>query len=150
MAQVQDKARAWLAALAQGVGSLDTRAQAAVMARPGRLCGRELQDLFERRLGRAPAGVEELVEAWNGLRRERGLGGGFELKGRVVEAAFAECGCPLVRSGITELSPAHCLCGRAMIEAVFSRAAGRPVGVEQKQAIGRGDDACRLVIRLGK
>jgi len=58
-----------------------------------------------------------------------------------------ECGCPLVRAGLVELSPTLCLCSRGWVQAVFEAALAKPVEVELEQAIGRGDPACRFVVK---
>lgn len=43
---------------------------------------------------------------------------------------------------------AFCNCSRGWVKTVFGTVSGRPVEVELKQAIGRGDPVCEFVVRF--
>ncbi len=64
-----------------------------------------------------------------------------------ITCVCENCGCPLVREGLVTLSPIFCNCSRGYVKAVFEVILGRPVIVDLKQAIGRGDEICRYVVK---
>jgi len=65
-----------------------------------------------------------------------------------IVSVCERCGCPLVREGLVELSPAFCACSTGFVRALFERALGRQVLVRLEQAIGRGDPVCRFSVRI--
>ena len=74
--------------------------------------------------------------------------GSWVRDGDTVTSVCEKCGCPLVRAGLVKLSPTFCNCSRGWIKAVFETVSGRPVEVELKQAISRGDPVCEFVVHL--
>lgn len=73
--------------------------------------------------------------------------GAWRREGSAIVSVCERCGCPLVREGLIELSPAFCECSSGFVKALFETALARPVSVSLEQAIGRGDPVCRFVVR---
>lgn len=145
-----NKNRSWIASLHESIGKLDENKKASIMEPAGKACAVDLLLLCERALGKKVSSVEDLVAGWNMVRDKRGLKGGWEFEADGIRGVFGECGCPLVRSGLMELHPVQCYCSQGMMKSVFAEAGQKPVIVEMKRSIGRGDDACEFVIRLTK
>jgi hypothetical protein len=114
------------------------------MGQTGKGCAEDILALCEKELGREIFSIEDLIRGWNKLRSNRNLHGGWMLEGNTVKGVFAECGCPLVRSGLVQLHPARCYCSQNMMETIFSKVARKKVAVEIRQAIGRGDGVCEF------
>jgi predicted hydrocarbon binding protein len=57
-----------------------------------------------------------------------------------------KCECPLVLTEIVKLSPTFCYCSRGFVKSVFEEILGKPVNVELKKAIGRGDRICHFLV----
>ncbi len=142
------KNRTWIARLHESIDRLDPNLKLAVMKPAGVACASDLMSLIEKYTGKRPRSIEELVNGWNIVRDKRGLKGGWKLEGGTVRGVFNECGCPLVRSGLIELHPVQCYCSQGLMETIFSEAAGKPVEVQIRRSIGRGDDVCDFLIKL--
>ncbi len=136
-----------IAALYEGIGSLDEGAQRKAMQSAGVQCANGLLPLCEERLGRKIETIEELIAGWNKLRESRNLGGRWEFTGDAVRGIFPECGCPLVRSGLLQLHPVHCLCSKTMMETIFVLVSRKTINVEIRRSICRGDYLCEYLIR---
>lgn len=142
------KNRSWIAHLHKGIDQLGERRKAAVMMPAGMACASDLILLCEEHLGSKVETIEDLVAGWNMVREEGGLTGKWHMKGHTVMAIFAECGCPLVRTGLIELHPVQCYCSQGLMETIFSHVTKRAVGVEIRRTIGRSDDVCEFVITI--
>jgi predicted hydrocarbon binding protein len=142
------KNKSWIALLHKSIGGLDKKQQAAIMKPCGQGCAEDLLSLCEKFLGRKVNSLEDLIAGWNMVRDKRGLTGRWEFEPHAVRGIFRECGCPLVRSGLIELHPVQCYCSQGMMETIFSEVARKPVEVEIKQTIGRGDDVCHFLVKL--
>ncbi len=109
-------------------------------------CANSLLPLCEKHLGRKIETIEELAAGWNKLRDSRNLSGRWTFTGDAVIGMFLGCGCPLVRSGLLELHPVHCLCSKTMMETIFALVSRKTVEVEIKRSICRGDYLCEYLI----
>jgi hypothetical protein len=145
---VLQKNRRWLQALEQALAVLPAEAQAGLMSGPGRACAEDVWTLCQACLGRPLENLADLMAGWNLLRQRLGLTDQWEPARGGWHGVFGECGCPLVRSGLTALTPARCHCTQAMMEAIFARAAGRPVRVKLVRTIARGDDVCEFLVEV--
>lgn len=143
-----DKNKSWISLLHKSISGLDEKQQASIMKPCGQGCASDILSLCEKSLGRKVNSLEDLVAGWNMIRDRRGLTGRWEFERNAVRGIFKECGCPLVRSGLIDLHPVQCFCSQGMMETLFSEAAGRPIDVELKQTIGRGDDVCHIFVKL--
>jgi predicted hydrocarbon binding protein len=143
-----NKNKSWISLLLKSISKLDEKRQAAIMKPCGQGCASDMLALCEKFLGKKVNSIEDLIIGWNMVRDKRGLIGRWEYEPNAVRGIFKECGCPLVRSGLIELHPVQCYCSQGMMEAIFSEAAHKPVEVEIKQTIGRGDAACHFFVKL--
>lgn len=143
-----NKNKSWTTLLHQSVNRLDQTLQAAIMKPCGEGCATDILSLCEKCLGKKVDSLEDLITGWNMIREKRGLTGKWEFETQAVRGIFKECGCPLVTSGLIELHPVQCWCSQGMMETIFSRVAKKPIEVEVKQTIGRGDKACHFLVKL--
>ena len=143
-----DKNRKWVANLHESIDSLSKEQKSSIMKQAGSNCADDLFRRCESLLGRQINSIKDLIRGWNILRNSRNLKGKWAFEDNLVHGIFYECGCPLVRSGMIELHSIQCLCSKGMMEIIFSKVAKRSVKVELKQAIGRGDCACELLVTI--
>ena len=143
------KNRSWVALLHKSISGLDERQQAALMKPCGEGCAEDVLALAKRFLGRDVQTIEDLVAGWNMIRENSGLRGRWELGPGEIRGVFKECGCPLVRTGLIELHRTQCYCSQGMMETIFSKVAKRPIEVEMRETIGKGDTVCHFVVKLG-
>ena len=143
-----EKNQRWIEALEQGIDALDEDIRATIMKPAGESCASDIRILCEKYLGRRIYSLDDLIAGWNKLRENRGLNGRWEITENHVRGVFEECGCPLIASGLVKLHPTHCYCSQAMMHSIFEEVTGKPVDVEIKQSIGRGDDVCDFLISI--
>lgn len=143
-----NKNRSWIAHLHKGIDQMDERTKAAIMRPAGISCASDLLYLCEEYLEKKIESIEHLVTGWNIVRERRHLTGKWVLEGNSITGVFGECGCPLVRSGLIELHPVQCYCSQGLMETIFSQVSDRPVHVEIKRSIGRGDEVCEFSVKL--
>lgn len=142
------KNKSWISHLHKSISGLDVQQQALLMKPCGNDCAEDILLLCKKNLGRKIASLEDLITGWNMRREQRGLTGKWEFEQNTIRGIFKECSCPLVSSGLIDLHPVQCYCSQGMIESIFSTVAGRPVEVEVKQTIGRGDDVCHFLVKV--
>ena len=142
--------RRWTEALMTGLdAAVDDRTRIRLMENCGHACAlhhRDIERVQEVRHG--VEGIDELLDSLNQL--EDFWCGAWTRDGDIIHSACEKCGCPLVRAGWVELSPAICDCSRGWVKGVFEAALERPVRVELKQAIGRGDRVCEFIVRFDR
>lgn len=140
--------RKWLEALVTGLDAeLDEKTRAQVMEHCGQACAVHFGSVEKAQaIKHGAKGIGDLLDKLN---QQEGLWCGRWVKdGDTIYSICEECGCPLVRVGLVELSPTFCNCSRGWVKAVFETALGRPVEVELEQAIGRGDQVCEFIVRF--
>lgn len=143
------KNRSWVSLLHKSIAGLDEQQQAAIMQPCGQRCAEDIPGLCEKILGRKVESLDDLVAGWNMIREQRGLTGKWEFEQNAVRGVFKECRCPLVSSGLIELHRTQCYRSQGMMETIFASVPRRPVDVEIRQTIGRGDEACYFLVKLG-
>ena len=143
-----NKNKSWISLLHKSISGLDKDQQTTVMKPCGQGCASDILALCEKFLGKKVHSLEDLITGWNMIREKRGLTGMWEFEPNAIRGIFKECGCPLVRSGLIELHPVQCYCSQGMMETIFSEVAHRPIEVEIKQTIGRGDKVCHFLVKL--
>jgi predicted hydrocarbon binding protein len=137
----------WLETLMAGLeAAVDERTRAKVMESCGRACAHHHGDMEKARAIKGSA--QEIGERLAKLNRQVLWCGSWVRDGETITSVCEECGCPLVRAGLVELSPTFCNCSRGWVKAVFETIWGRPVEVELKQAIGQGDPVCEFTVRF--
>jgi predicted hydrocarbon binding protein len=143
------KNKNWITLLHKSIATLDEQQQAEIMKPCGHGCAEDLLALSEKFLERKVESLQDLILGWNMIREKTGLAGKWEVEPQgKIRGIFKECGCPLVSSGLIELNRVQCYCTQGMMETIFSTVARRPVEVEIKQTIGRGDDVCHFLVKL--
>lgn len=71
------------------------------------------------------------------------------LTGNQLEVAYGErCECPLVGPTPERLSDTWCECARGYMTAMMSGRLGRPVQIDLVEAVKRGGQRCRWVVRV--
>jgi hypothetical protein len=143
-----NKNKSWISLLHKSISGLDENQRAAIMKPCGQGCAADILALCERFLGKKVNSLEDLITGWNMIRDQRGLTGRWEFEPNAIRGIFKECGCPLVKSGLIELHPVQCYCSQGMMETIFSEVARKPIEVEIKQTIGRGDKVCHFLVKL--
>jgi hypothetical protein len=139
--------REWVKTLLAGLeNEADPGTRAKLLAACGQACALHHGDLEEaKRLRGLSGGIDELLVELN---RQMGWCGEWRQEGDTIISICNECGCPLVREGLIELSPIFCECSRGFVQALFETVLEKPVIVELKQAIGRGDPVCRFEVSV--
>jgi predicted hydrocarbon binding protein len=142
--------RKWVETLMSTLEILvDEDTRAGLMESCGRVCALHYGSIEQARAIKHSA--KEMDELLYKLNQQEGLWcGKWERDGDIIYSVCKECGCPLVRAGLVKLSPTFCNCSRGWVKAVFEAVLGRPVEVELEQAIGRGDQVCRFLVRPGR
>lgn|SRR5574341_956114 len=143
-----NKNKSWISLLHKSISGLDENRQAAIMKPCGQGCASDILSFCEKFLGKKVNSLEDLITGWNAMRDKRGLTGRWEFEPNAIRGIFRECGCPLVRSGLIELHPVQCYCSQGMMETIFSELAHKPIEVEIKQTIGRGNNVCHFLVKL--
>lgn len=140
--------RTWIEGLVAGLDAeTDEWTRAQVMKHCGRACALYHGDLEKARaIQHSARDVDEFLDTLN--QQKDFWCGRWTRDGDTITSVCAECGCPLVRAGLVKRSPTFCDCSRGWVEVVFEAALARPVDVELKRAIGRGDPVCEFVVHL--
>jgi predicted hydrocarbon binding protein len=136
----------WIATLIEGLDAeVDDNIREKLMNNCGRACAIHHGSIeMVKEIQRQTKEIDELL---NELNQQKDFWcGAWERDGDTIYSICEECGCPLIREGLVELSPAFCQCSRGWVKAVFEIAIGKPVKVELEQAIGRGDKVCKFIV----
>ena len=138
-----------LNAILDGLSHLDEETRDTLLRRCGEACAKEpmwgpASDIAER-MSREEEDLDKLIERVN---KEVSWCGEWIRSGDHISATCSVCGCPLVRHGIVRNTEVFCGCSKGWVEAIYSTALKRPVTAKLEQAIGRGDEACRFVVRV--
>jgi len=88
-------------------------------------------------------GEEEIIARAN---REILWCGPWIRKGNTIQSTCAECGCPLVKNNVVDLTGTFCLCSRGWVKSIFETLLEKPVSVELEKSIGLGDEVCKFVV----
>jgi predicted hydrocarbon binding protein len=67
-------------------------------------------------------------------------------EGNQVSLVYDKCFCPLVGDLKEPLPPDYCLCTRGWTRAVYGAVTGKPVTVELKATVKRGDPKCLIEV----
>lgn len=95
--------------------------------------------------------AEETTDAEGILRRlneEIPWCGAWTREGEVIQSVCVQCGCPLVRNEVVDLTGTFCYCSRGWIKNVFETLFKRSVSVELEKSIGLGDEVCKFVVSI--
>jgi hypothetical protein len=82
--------------------------------------------------------LTSLGHIWSHLHRE----------GEKLYVTYPRCYCPIARAHKMQMPKLWCNCSRGWIKELFETSLGKPVRVELKKSIIRGDDECRFQVWL--
>jgi len=138
--------RKWLTAFLAGLDEhVDEQTRSRLMETCGKVCAMHHASIaVARSIKRESEDIDEFLEKIN--QQKDYWCGKWVREGDIIYSVCHECGCPLVLTGLVELSPIFCSCSRGWVKAVFEAALSKPVDVELTQAIGRGDQVCKFVV----
>jgi predicted hydrocarbon binding protein len=136
----------WLTTLLAGLDEqVDEETRSRLLEACGKVCARHHTSIeIARSIKKESKNIDEFLEKLN--QQKDYWCGKWIREGDAIYSVCNECGCPLVLSGLVELSPTFCECSRGWVKAVFEAALEEPVEVELTQAIGRGDKVCKFVV----
>jgi len=140
--------RKWLEALMTGLDAeVDEKTRAQMMESCGRVCAVHFGSIkTAQAIKHSAKGIGDLLDKLN--QQKNFWCGRWVKDGDTIYSICKECGCPLIRACLVELSPTFCDCSRGWVKAVFETLLGGPVEVELEQAIGRGDQVCEFIVRF--
>jgi len=141
-----DLFREWVAALLSGADALlDDAKKEKLLESCGRTCAVHYGSVKSAQsIAKSTTEIDDLVKQVN---EKISWCGKWGREKDTISSVCTSCGCPLVRDGLLSLSPILCNCSRGYVKAVFEVILGRPVIVDLEQAIGRGDEICRYVVK---
>jgi predicted ArsR family transcriptional regulator len=136
----------WLKVLMESLNeSLDEKTRKEIMEKCGKACAIYHGDIDEIKLiKRKGENLEKILETMN--QEELWCGKWFK-KGNTISSICEKCGCPFVGAEIIKPSPTFCYCSRGWVKSVFELVLEKPVEVELKKAIGKGDGVCQFIIQ---
>ena len=118
-----------------------------VMKAAGEQCSVQIMDDCRQILGKNPGSEDELLDAMNQRRSQNHhLTSLWEKQGNTAHLILEECNCTLVKAGLVEPNPVHCLCSQGMMETLFSKFCRGQVKVELVKSIGNGNDVCEFIV----
>ena len=126
--------------IVKGLEGIDQETTQSIMERWGEACAEKGDLGLAKKIAEETEGIDETIARAND---EIAWCGRWTRKGSTITAVCTNCGCPLVRRGIVELSGTFCLCSRGWVKTVFEALLERPVRVVLEKAIGRGDNVCK-------
>lgn len=126
-----------------GLEGVDEETRLRIMEKCGEACA-ETGDLdVAKRIAEETSDIDEIIEkandriAWCGK---------WAREGDKITTVCTECGCPLVRNGLVSLTGTFCYCSLGWVKTIFETLLRKPVKVELRKSIGRGDDVCEYVV----
>jgi predicted hydrocarbon binding protein len=136
----------WLKVLIESIDkSVDEKMKKEIMENCGKACAIYHGEIDEIKLiKRKGENLEEILDTMN---QEDLWCGKWVKKGNTISSICNKCGCPFVRAGIIKPSETFCYCSRGWVKSVFELILEKPVEVELKKAIGRGDEVCQFIIK---
>ena len=128
----------------RGLDEVDLKTRQKIMELCGEACARSDGDLeIAKRIVEEVADEKEILAKVN---EEIPWCGTWTQKGNTIQSVCVECGCPLVRNKVVDLTGTFCYCSRGWVKKIFETLLKKPVNVELKKSIGLGDKACKFVV----
>jgi hypothetical protein len=135
----------WIKALLEGLNELtDEKTKREAIEKCGEACALYHGETEKIRIMKSKGkSVEDILEQMN---LEDMWCGKWIKDGNIIYSICKECGCPLVGASLIERSPIFCFCSLGWVKTIFENIFEKPVKVELKKAIGRGDCECHFVV----
>lgn len=131
----------WISTLLANMdANLTPEQRSEVMQANGRACARRLKQLAEQK-GKGADAPFNLLQSW--LTKDKAT-----REGNDMTFVLDKCSCPMVGNGPAKLSDTWCNCSVGWFREFFENATGKPVKVELKSAIKRGDPVCKFVVHV--
>lgn len=135
-----------LNSIVEGLKDVDSETRLMIMEKAGEACAEATGGLeIARRIAEGTTDIGEILERVN---EEIPWCGSWTCRGGTVQSVCAECGCPLVRDKIVELTGTFCYCSRGWVKKIFKTLLKKPVEVELEKSIGLGDNVCKFVVYI--
>ena len=126
--------------IVEGIKNLDEETRLRIMEKCGEACAESTSLNIAEKIAEETEVIDLILFRAN---KEIPWCGKWVLSENKISSTCVECGCPLVRHGVVNLTETFCLCSRGWVKTIFEVLLRRPVDVELRKAIGRGDDTCR-------
>ncbi|MFX0088912.1 MAG: DUF6144 family protein [Promethearchaeota archaeon] len=136
-----------LNSIVRGLDQVDSEARKRIMELCGQTCAKEIFcgggfDIAKR-IAEEEDDEERILERLN---KEILWCGVWTKEGDNIQSICTECGCPLVRNRVVDLTGTFCYCSRGWVKKVFETLFKRPVDVKLEKSIGKGDKICKFVV----
>lgn len=133
-----------LNSIIKGLDEVDLEIRKKIMELCGGACARSDGDLeIAKKIAEKAVDEEEILKSAN---KEIPWCGTWTRKDNTIQSTCVECGCPLVRNEVVDLTGTFCYCSRGWVKKIFETLLKRPVNVELEKSIGLGDKVCRFVV----
>ena len=137
-----------LNSIIEGLNEVDLETRKKIMQLCGETCAGEVLfgggDLdIAKKIAEEEVDEEEILRRAN---REILWCGTWTRKGNNIQATCTECGCPLVKNNVVNLTGTFCYCSRGWVKKVFETLLKKPVSVELEKSIGLGNKVCKFIV----
>ncbi len=133
-----------LNSIIKGLDEVDLEIRKKIMELCGEACARSDGDLeIAKGIAEEAVNEEEILKRTN---KEIPWCGIWTRKGKTIQSTCVECGCPLVRNKLVDLTGTFCYCSRGWVKKIFEILLKKPVRVELEKSIGFGDKVCKFVV----
>lgn len=135
-----------LNSIMEGLEEVDLETRQRIMEMAGEACAAATGGLeIARRIAEETTNIGEILERVN---EEIPWCGSWARRGDTIQSVCAECGCPLVRNRVVELTGTFCYCSRGWVKKIFKTLLKKPVEVELEKSLGLGDSVCKFVVYI--
>jgi len=142
---LKEHLRSWLESTVSALEkSVDPETRREVLESCGRACACRSSMIADARAIRDSG--RKIDEFLNKLSRETSGLVEWRREDETVHLVYKKCFCPLRREGFVS-APGFCDCSCGWIKEVFETATGKNVLVRLEETIGRGDPACKFLVR---
>lgn len=133
----------------KGLNQVDLETKKKIMELCGEACARDGLSGggldIARRIAELENEEERILERAN---KEISWCATWTREGNTIQSVCSECGCPLVRNGIVDLTGTFCYCSRGWVKKIFETLLKRSVDVELEKSIGNGDKVCKFIVHI--
>lgn len=143
-AKLLKRAGGMLNSIIKGLDEVDSETRRKIMELCGEACAREDGDLeVAKRIAEEAADEVEILARAN---KEIHWCGTWTLEGNTIRTTCVECGCPLVRNKVVDLTGTFCFCSRGWVKKIFETLLKKTVNVKLEKSIGLGEKVCKFIV----